>query len=103
MNRLNCSGLSGFGADLRGMGALYAHTAQSSNSGNSSCRGSANSRSERDRVVDSVLATSCLIGEPLALCADHGAGRPLCIIDPELGARVVPEIKLREIPIKVFL
>jgi hypothetical protein len=45
-NRLNCSGLSGLGFGLRGMGAAYAHAGQSSN-GNRNWRGSSDARGRR--------------------------------------------------------
>jgi hypothetical protein len=68
--------------------------------GNSSWRGSP--LSERDRVVDGFLATSCLIREPLALCTDKSAIGAGLIVDAELDPIVVAEIELGQIPINVL-
>jgi len=68
--------------------------------GSQSCSGSP--LSERDRVVDGLLATSSFVGEPLALCADERAVGASFVVDAELDAVVVAEIEFGQIPINVF-
>src|SRR4051794_3070065 len=86
------------------------HFDSSVNSGNSSWRGSSCDESDRRRLRRSserrrlkpLLATSCFVGQSLALDAGQravGAGQ---IVDAELGARVVSEIELGEIAVEML-
>jgi hypothetical protein len=62
-------------------------------SGNSSCSGSA--------TLGAGFATSCFIGQALALHAFEGDLGPLAVIDAKLGARVLPEIELGQVTVEV--
>ena len=105
MNRLNCSGLSGFG--LRGMGALYARPAHSSN-GNRNWRGSSGAERKRRRLSEgrrfwAPRETSRSIGKPLALDATQQAIGASLIVDSERDAVVVAEIELCCVAVQVRL
>ena len=109
MNRLNCSGLSGFGARLRGMGAAYTEARHQSNSGNSSCTASVSAARQRRshgpserRRIERDLATSCFVRQPLALSADERVIRASLIVNAELLPVVVAEIELGKIAVKML-
>jgi hypothetical protein len=50
------------------------------------------------RLVD----ISCLIRQALALCAFNRNSLSLHVVDAKLGAGILPEIELGQIPIKMF-
>lgn len=82
---------------------------QSSLNGNSSwpvstlagSRHSQRQRFSRLGLVRCPLATSCFIGQPLALGADDGEIGALGVVNAKLDAVAVPEIELTEIPLQV--
>ena len=81
-------------------------TAAHFGNGNSSCRGSDVTELRRrflERRLGFVfpLATSCLIGEPFALCADECAISAFQVINPERDPVVVPEIEFSGIAVQV--
>jgi hypothetical protein len=76
------------------------HCSSPSMNANDSWRGSP---LERDGVVERLLPTSCLVGQPLAACAPDGAVGALDIVDAEFGAVVVPEIEFGEVAVEMLL
>lgn len=107
MKRFDCSGSSGGGLGLRGMGLFH-----SSMKGSRNCRGSLGKlrpRRLRSRgcphrpLALSPCATSRFVGQPPSLRALQGKRRALNIIDPKFRAVTIAEVKLCQVAMQVRL
>lgn len=111
MNRLNCSWSSGGGLGLRGMSAAYTNAGQSSNSGNSSWRGSVDAgrdlrcrlRLALERRLARLWATSCSIGEPFAFGTEKQAISAFQVFGTERRSVVVAEVELCRVAMQMPL
>src|SRR6185437_44732 len=90
MNRLDCSGSSGFGFGFRPIARRYI---PQSSKGNSSWNGRLSSR----------LRRSCFIHQPLALGSAKRDVRALSVIDAKPCARVLTKIKFSQITVEMLL